>query len=678
MSLTIRNQIQLATTASSVTNYYNGYTVVFTRLNKITGKKVVQRGIVTAYDGTTKVATIDTIWHQDIIPGPETSEKKDTYEIVPTYPDNRVSINPAMQAMDYITSERYGRGLNPTVDLNFPSWLESARICDTRSDVTIMHSNGHANIGDVYRYPATGPILFRGKCTGNNGVYYTYTDVIGKLTNAWNSWKTFPDQALIYYESRLYRASGAGTKGTTPPTHTSGTVNGLEYVSNTPPSLTRVSGTGNTSIEIRGDGNPVRSLINGLTSSGYSLYDSDGIDYWRYIGWESHDQREVTQFQTNLTVDTSLPLFDNMNSFLEHFGGILRYNNGQYYLEVEKGEGGIQATNDPRQITTDDIISKIRLTDEGIRNSFNSLTVAYPDPANKFEARNISFFNSEYLKSDRNVPRKGSLTIPGITNYYNARLLADKFLIKSRYNMTISFNMSPKGALLLAGRVIQVPYARYGWTDKKFRITDLTHNSDCTVDVVAEEYDDEFYFVKAVTKPPGTGSTTETIPTAVSAPSNVVATNNTTGNEQLNSITLTWTNAPGLAKNNVVTEIHGGFSPFYYLTIASIASNVVTVQEVHGLEVGNIVRVENTALGFVAGTTYYVKSVPSTTSFTLSTVKGGTTTTLTNAGSPPGFKINTTSIISEVPYPGSTYTDSDYGGEISRIEKFYWLRYRIN
>ena len=37
------------------------------------------------------------------------------------------------------------------------------------------------------------------------------------------------------------------------------------------------------------------------------------IKYWKYLGWDSGDQRNVTRHQMNQVVDTKLPLFENIN-----------------------------------------------------------------------------------------------------------------------------------------------------------------------------------------------------------------------------------------------------------------------------------------------------------------------------------------------------------------------------
>jgi hypothetical protein len=674
-TLVSRNTIQLAAGASAVDDYYNGYWIEFARLDKLTGKKTVQKFEIIDYSGSTKVATIGGLWDENIVPGAETSTKKDSYKIVPKYKDSRVSINPAIQAMDYITSERYGRSLDPIIDLDLPSWLEAGRACDKRSDVTIELTGGTMpTVGDVYRYPATGDILWQGKVQTVTNPYVRFTDIIGKLTNKWNSWKSYPLNAIVYNETRLYLVTAAGVK-TTSPTHTSGTTNGLQYI-NAAWTLTKVSGAGPATIPPIFSANPIRVKKNGVVTSGYSLYDADGIDYWRYIGWDGHDQRYVTQHQTNLTIDTSLPLFDNMNSLLEHFGGMLRYQRGKYYLEIEEAETGIQTTNDPRYITTNDIISKIRITDEGIRSSFNSLTVAFADPANKFEARNISFFNSEYLKADRNVSKKGTLSIPGITSYYNARLLADRYLSKSRYNLTVSFNMSPKGALLVPGRVIQIPYARYGWTNKQFRITDITHNTDTSVDIVAEEYDDSFYVLKPVSKPPAVGLAGSAQQTSVGNPTSLIATSNTNNNEGSAGIELTWDNASGVTPDYTVTEVHVSYSPNYIVTVNNISTNTLTATAAHGLTVGMTITSDVELNGLIKDGKYYVVEVPSTTTFKLAYEKNGTPINFTSG--PGTFPFRTATIIANVPVPENSYFDPYVGGDADRIQKYYWVRHKVN
>lgn len=673
-TLVSRNTIKLSSGSSAVTDYYKGYTIVLSRYNTITGKQLIQRKEVISYNGTSKIATIDGIWDEDFIPGPG-----DTYKIVPTYADSRVSTNPAIQTLDYISSERYGKGLNPLTDLYMPSWTYAARLCDTQSDVTIKTATTLTGIAvsAVYRLTSGSVIIWQGNVKSWKTGYVTFNEVFGKLANKWNSWKSYIVGDLVYDEDRLYQVTVAGTK-TTKPVHTSGTTNGLARLTSI--DVTKFSGSGPTTLALIVNGNPVQDINTaGNVISGYSLYDADGVDYWRYLGWDEHSQRFATRHQTNLIIDTSAPVFENINSLLEHFGGILRYTAGQYHLEIETGEGTISSlSTEPRTITNEShIIGKIRISDEGIRNSFNSLTIAYADPANKFEAKNISFFNSDFLKADRNVSKKGNMSIPGITNYYNARLLADKFLIKSRYGLTISFNMAPRGLLLLAGRVIQIDHPRYGWTNKKFRITNITHNTDTTVDIVAKEYDDSMYIINSVTRPPSVALAGETNTRTNILPGGLTATSISSSDEIVGGIELEWTNSPG-ADSTVATELFGSSNAWLFVTAESVSGgSVFTTSTLHGLTVGDSVISQESTNGLIFNKTYYVKTTPDLSSFTLSeTPAGSAITTFTN-GSGLALKLITATIIATVEPPANSYIDVIPGDGIERIQKHYWIRHRI-
>jgi hypothetical protein len=579
-----KNTVKLPNTASSDNTFYVGDNIEITRYIAGTGKLITQSGVISAYDGTNKVAAIEGIW--DFIP-----VASDYVRIYPKYSDRRVSINPAIQTLDYLTSQTYGKGLDYTNDLILPSFTESARKCDTRSDVTVLTSVGTPVVGDVYKYPSTGNILWQGTVSSISGSYIKFTNVIGKLTNKWNSWKSWKQNEVIYNSAgSLFIVNTAGVYATaqdstwesSPTTAPSGMTSVLtSFV------LTRVSGTGSATLSPTTSGNPIKGInADGQSISGYSIYDCDDVNYWRMSGWDEHAQRYVTRNQCNITIDTSLPLFDNTNALLDHFSGILRYSAGKYSLDVEEidsyesfaslpssnnyiGRSVLLTTDnrryrynesnawelDVRTITVDDIIGKIQLSDEGTRSAFNSLTASFADPANKFEARNVSFFNSDYLKTDRNVFKKGNLSVPGITNYYNTRLLADSFLNKSRFGLSISMTIRPSGFLILAGTIIQVIYPRYDWTapGKNFRVESVNYQPDGLVDIVAKEYDDSFYTLSNIKRVEGTGATTnpgKVIYPSTSGPASLTATTN-----QYNQITLTWQNDSNTGIENMVTEI---------------------------------------------------------------------------------------------------------------------------
>jgi hypothetical protein len=666
-TLVSRDTTRLDSSASATDDYYNGYLITVIKYSASTDKQLIQTKRIVDYVGSLRGVVIDDFWDPGFVPS-----TGDTVIITPPYCDVRVSTNPAIQTLDYATSRTYGKGLDPLLDLNLSSWLASAEKCDQRSDVTVKYTGTPIlNIGSVYRWPSTGDILWQGELIGYENNHAEFTNIIGKLSNNWNSWKNFKINELVYYQKRLYKTTVAGIK-TSEPTHTSGIVNGLEYITVSPVLVS----TGNPSLNLVFDGNPVRALKNSTIIPGYSLYDCDEINYWRYLGWDEFSQRYVTRHQTNIAIDTSLPLFDNINSMLEHFGGIMTYISGKYYLDIEELSGLIETSDtEVKNITSDHIIGKIRLSDEGTKSAYNSLTAAFPDPANKFEARNISFFNSTYLTIDRSVPKKGNISIPGITNYYNTRILADKYLNKSRFGLTISFNMAPRGLLLLAGSVIQIQYPRYGWIDKKFRVTSLTHQQDTTVDIVAEEYDDSLYSLSKLSKQAGTGAGGSGFRASIEAPINLSATSIDTGNETYSGVSIRWTNTTKVNTKNMYTELYSSFSPNFTILGTTISSNTITTLSSHGLVPGATIISKSNSNGLIMDKTYYVLTTPVANQLTLSENPGGSIVGLTN-GAGLNLNIQTATLLATLPIPTNSYTHV-FEGINGRVTKYYWVRYKV-
>lgn len=708
--LASKNTVKLPASASSNSTFYVGDNIEITRYVSNTGKLITQSATISAYDGTNKVAVIDGIW--DFIP-----VATDFVRIYPKYSDRRVSTNPAIQTLDYITSQTYGKGLDYNKDIDLPSWLDTARVCDTRSDVTVFKTAGTPVVGDVYKYPSTGNITWQGTVSSVSGSYVRFTNVIGKLTNKWNSWKSWKQNDVVYNSSgSLFIVNTPGVYAAEP---TTGSVPAGMTSTLTSFVLTRVSGTGSATLTPTTSGNPIRAInSDGQTISGYSIYDCDDIDYWRMSGWDEHSQRYVTKNQCNISVDTSVPLFDNINALLDHFNGILRYTAGKYYLDVEEMDyyesfASLPASNnyvgrsvllttdnrryrynesgawelDIRTITVDDIVGKIQLSDEGTRSSFNSLTASFADPANKFEARNVSFFNSDYLKTDRNVPKKGNLSIPGITNYYNTRLLADSFLNKSRFGLTISMTLRPSGFLLLAGTIIQVIYPRYDWAapGKNFRIESVNYQPDGLVDVVAKEYDDSFYTLTNIRRVDGTGATTIPTTNIPGSPTNLIVTSADTFDELLNGVELFWDNDPVVNDSaNGFTEIYASLSPNLYVNVASISGTTLTTSSPHGLVAGMPIYFEAdykpiSAIELNSSEIYYVlTAAPGSSTFTISSTKNGTTPISLTAGTSLNLKVRTATLIGTVPVPIRSYVDSVVNDGTQKVEKYYWVRHRIN
>ena len=501
-SVVVKDAVALAAGASSSDNAYNGYVIEVTRKYPDNTIKVQTRTIVD-YDGGERVASVDSAFDEDAIP-----TTNDTYKILsPVAGDIRVSTNPAMQLLDYLQAKRYGRDLQEE-DLDLPSFFEAARDCDTRSEVTVL-TTAQATVGDIYEYNHSNKRHFVGTVKSSTaislsglGTRYntTFEDVAGQLLHRWTNIISFFTGELYFHNGYLNRATTNGAVTSAP---TSSGVTSL--------SLARLQGSGASSLVLdvnstnrAYDGNPVIKNTKSIDSfgSGYNLYDCGDVKYWRYLGWEAKNQRHVTRHQTNAVINTASSLFENVNSMLGHFNGILRYSNGKYSLGVKKAAAVPETvtvsgvTYTIGDISDEDIIGGIKVEDAGQRGTYNSVSVQVPDPQNLFESRSVTMFDSTYLKQDRMVPKKGDVKAPYVTNYFNARINAKQYLDDSRAGLKINFTIAPSGLLLRAGDIIRVTYTRFGWTNKLYRIMNINFQENCLIQITAEEHNDSGYIVQ--------------------------------------------------------------------------------------------------------------------------------------------------------------------------------------
>ena len=588
--------VKLESDASGTANAYVGGEIELIHTYPDNSIEVQRRKII-SYNNTHKIVGVDA-------PFEHAPMQNNTYKIFTSNRDIRVSTNPAMQLLDYLTNNRYGRGLDLDEDIDKESFFAAGRACDERSNVTLLTDAAPA-VGSEYKFAHSGKTLWQGKVktvssaisVGTIGATDSSTDtqysvefeeVVGKLAHRWEDWKYFFTGELYYKEGRLHQHAGSAGLISYSPTASrrsalaltnlaGGSTLALDF------NYAVVSGSIVHGNRFTSDGDPLVKTYKaeGSYLSGYSLYDSDDVKYWRYLGWDAQNQRHVTRHQTNTILDTSKSVFSNINSMLKHFNGILRYSNGKYSLDIKrKAQAASTITLDGvahtvEIIEDDDIIGSITVEDAGQKGTFNQLDLTINDPQNRFEGRSIMMFNSDYLKEDRMVPKKGSMQTPYVTNYFNARINAKQYLDSSRHGLKINFTIAPKGVLLRAGDIIRLNYSRFGWSQKMFRIENLNFNENCLVQVTAKEHSDEGYLISAkpgqVILPPSAPGANMAVPSAVKL-NTITATQNDRGGIELNwqnsdnfnSATYTaqiWKSSKdgsGNPVNNIASAIHIG------------------------------------------------------------------------------------------------------------------------
>ena len=785
--IAILNKIKLSTNAnlSAVSDYYKDKQAFITKVDS-NGNKIEITRTITGYDPTNRILTISPDFAISEVP-----DSSDTVVILgtPEGQDIRPTNNFALMLLDYLRSKRYGAGLRLDSKLNKDSFLQSARVCDTRSDITLTATDpGGLAPGQVYTYAPNSVFKWRGTIkavtiSGSNATI-VFGDCIGKLTHKFSKINSREINDIVWDEggSQTSLITSAGLQTTITSNASSITTFSL---SSGPSTLTVAAPAG---------ANPVS----------YSLYDSDFVTYWKYIGWDSPDQRWVTRHQGNITIDTSQPVFNVIGSLLDHFNGILSFEDGKFALSVETKKdsdkdlfwnflsstegwsvtggtltsseeyatisgagvelekaglsfrgnenavikarirrlnigswqgrvyystdthgfsnlyykdinvptgfgslnewsiaswdmsdltvGGNDYTNNfitglafdlgvnfdiewisvgssLRVIEQEDIVGSLTIKDQGLSKSYNSLSASIVDPANNFNTRSVSFFNSEYLKQDRGVVRSGSYQLEGITNYYNARLAVEQTLNRSRFSRQVSFTLRPVGLALSPGDIIRVKYPRFGWdTGKYFRIQSLTYQTNCMVSVVATEHDDSIYFIDAPKiSPYSVTRDFQALVKVPDAPSNLEATNDVVdpSTEILDGIRLTWTKAVSESANirsRAYYEIHRSVNSDFSgsVKVATVPHNssptyLDTLQPTtrtsyyYKIRTANEVRIQTTSLRETK--VYYSDFFPAT-------AVEGTTQAKFNNYIVPLYQKTTTNVAPTKPSNTLTYTFS--------------------
>ena len=523
--------IQLPSSASSANDFYNDQIIEVT-----SGTGVGQKRTITDYNGSTKVATL----RSNFVDHPNSSS---AYNISGRAKDLRSGNNPAMHTLDYLTAKTYGKGLSLD-DLSLETFNNAARTCDSQSNITLSTTSS-PTVGDEYFHThnaqANGNIIARGKVKSVTTTTLDYRveleDVHGQFQRLWNNWSYYEVGDIVFTEAdgNIFRVTSAGYIGTKP---TNSQPQGTTFINNV--SFFKTGATGTT----------LTSFFKKYVTK-HSLYSADFVKYWRWLGWAHDNQRWVTRHQLNTIIETTNSLFQNTTSMLEHYNGMLSYSNGKYELEVEAQENA-PLDNGVYHITQSDIIGALKVTDDPSRKSFNTINATVSDPGNKWSNTSVSFYNSNFVKADRNVVKTGNIKFSGITNYWNGRINAEKFLRESRFPLQINFQTMPKGILMKAGQVLKIDYDRFGWNNRLFRIVDLNIEPNCLVGISAVEYNDDMYVISNARQ---TGVTNTELPGTAQTGAPGAPTALTASTDKFGTTVLNWTRASTFVEATDCTEI---------------------------------------------------------------------------------------------------------------------------
>lgn len=392
--------------------------------------------------------------------------------------------------------------------------------------------------------------------------------------------------------------------------------------------------------------NPADALLDYLTNETYgkglSINDIDQPSYTEVYNYCNEiitlytDASAVTgkRYLCNGYLNPDVPVFDNIKDILSSCNGYLLWGAGKYKFKVLKEEANTGFTFDESNI-----IGAINMELGSKEVLCNRVKAHFYNSGLDF-AEDLAIYEDADLKDreDNGEWLEREISLPFVSDYTRALMLAKQTLQQSRRATTISFIAAPNALEVEVGDHVWFSHPYLGFQDN-YRVMGMVLNPDKTVSVTLVQYDDEIYSLADIAVLPGqTGQARNIRINGVfdikpDAPTNITWYRFCPGavNSVDNGYAIHVT-APTTGKKNDVTATF-------------ISGNVNTTAETisitaHALSTGNAVVYNNgggsSVGGLTSGNTYYVIRVDADIiklALTLADAQAGTNINFTTAGS---------------------------------------------
>lgn len=204
----------------------------------------------------------------------------------------------------------------------------------------------------------------------------------------------------------------------------------------------------------------------------------------------------ATRHRISAVIDTGRSLFDNMQQIANCFRGFWPDSDGRVKIGIEQ-EGTPVYSFDENNV----LVNSLSMQQPAASERYNRVTVRYKDTreVTKPFDREVSYplpgdaQYQEWLDEDNGVPNELTLDADAIGTPWEALQLAIVAARVSRAATVASFTAMPAAAQCDVGDIVTLSWPDFGWTNKTFRISDLTYNNDGTVAVEAIQHENAFY-----------------------------------------------------------------------------------------------------------------------------------------------------------------------------------------
>ena len=222
---------------------------------------------------------------------------------------------------------------------------------------------------------------------------------------------------------------------------------------------------------------------------------------------------DINIFDTNVVLDTSRKVIENVRDLLGACRGYLPFVGGKYNLIIET-TGSASIT-----LNEDDIIGGFTLASPNKNNKYNRVIVSFVNPDRNFQVDQAQFppiDDSGLTSADRHATMKtadggflleGRFDFPTITNTYQAEEMAEIILRRSREALALELQVSFSAYELAIGDIVNITHSSVGFSSKAFRVMNMTFNEDFTIKLMLVEHQDSHYTYASKTQVSSTPAT---------------------------------------------------------------------------------------------------------------------------------------------------------------------------
>ena len=249
-------------------------------------------------------------------------------------------------------------------------------------------------------------------------------------------------------------------------------------------------------------------------------------------------------------VNTGDNCLSNLQQLVDACDSWLQYSEltGQWTIVMNKPYTGV--IGDLYSVDSSVLIGGIDINPIDLNQTYNSLEVQYPNAnindQTDYKVVDLTTVGTAWydpsLLSPNEPDNRLTVQYPQINNYIRAVYLGVRRLLQSREDLTIVCNLDYSGIQVVAGDVVRVTLAEYGWTDKLFRVSQVqeTKTSDGFLGarITAFEYNGSIYADNALENFIPEANTGLSDPNIIGLPSTPIIANVALANSAVNSFTV--------------------------------------------------------------------------------------------------------------------------------------------